>query len=95
MPLVAVVDGERVVSTLLSSADWSVLKDDVRAKRRTVTLPCGYAGHAKTSRLGTPYFAHNPGGDGCSAGETAEHLLAKAIIVRAATEAGWTAEPEI
>ncbi|WP_214056873.1 hypothetical protein [Nocardioides aquaticus] len=69
--------------------------EDGRAKRRTITLPCGFAGHAKTSKLGTTYFAHNPGGDGCSAGESAQHLLAKATIVDAALAAGWHAEPEV
>lgn len=42
--------------------------------------PCGFPGHTRTSRLGTQYFAHNPGGDGCSAGEATHHLLAKSII---------------
>jgi hypothetical protein len=95
MPLVGLVDGERVVSSLLTSEQWAALKEDVRAKRRAITLPCGFAGHAKTSKLGTTYFAHNPGGDGCSAGETAQHLLAKAAIVDAALAAGWQAEPEV
>lgn len=57
-------------------------------------LPWGLPGYTRTSRLGTQYFAHNPDGDGCSAGETAQHLLAKSIIVRAAIDAGWDAHPE-
>lgn len=94
MPLLGLVDGVRTVSSLLTAGEWDALKADVRRKRRRVELPCGSAGHAKTSRLGTQYFAHNAGGDGCSAGEGAEHLLAKSIIIQAAREAGWEAEPE-
>lgn len=94
MPLLALLDGVRTVSSLMTAEEWGALKADVRSKRRRVELPCGSAGHAKTSRLGTQYFAHNAGGDGCSAGESAEHLLAKSIIIRAARAAGWEAEPE-
>jgi hypothetical protein len=95
MPLSGLVDGEPVVSCLLTEEEWSQLRDDVRAKRRTVTMRCGWKGQAKTSKLGTQYFAHAPGGDGCSAGETAQHLRAKAIIVEAITRAGWTAQTEV
>ena len=94
MPLSGLVDGARVVSSLLTGEQWAALKEDVRAKRRAITMPCGWPGQAKTSKLGTAYFAHKPGGDGCTAGETAQHLLAKAIIVNAITASGWEAEPE-
>lgn len=94
MPLLALIDGVRTVSSLMTVEEWDALKADVRSKTRRVELPCGSAGHAKTSRLGTQYFAHNAGGDGCSAGESAEHLLAKSIIIRASRAAGWEAEPE-
>lgn len=77
MPLSGLVDGERVVSSLLTADEWAALKDDVRAKRRAIAMPCGWAGLAKTSKLGTAYFAPKPGGDGCTAGETAQHLLPK------------------
>lgn len=94
MPLSGLVDADRVVSSLLTEEEWAALKEDVRAKRRAITMPCGWPGLAKTSKLGTAHFAHKPGGDGCSAGETAQHLLAKAIIVNAIIAAGWEAEPE-
>lgn len=94
MPLLAQINGRRVVSSLLTREEFDALKHDIQAKRQKLTLMCGYPGHARTSRLGTPYFAHNPGGDGCGAGETAHHILAKATIVRAALRAGWDAEPE-
>jgi len=95
MPLSGLVDGEPVVSCLLTEEEWAQLKDDVRAKRRTATMRCGWKGLAKTSKLGTQYFAHAPGGDNCSAGESAQHLRAKAIIVEAITRAGWIAQAEV
>ncbi|WP_043806906.1 hypothetical protein [Paenarthrobacter aurescens] len=61
MPLSGLVDGEPVVSCLLTEEEWAQLKDDVRAKRRTATMRCGWKGLAKTSKLGTQYFAHAPG----------------------------------
>lgn len=97
MPLVALVDGERKVSSLLSDEEWSTLQKFVRAKKGTLTLLCGLPGHAKT-RKGTRFFAHNPGTGGtCTEhpGETAQHLRAKDIIVRAAVAAGWEAQPEV
>ena len=61
MPLSGLVDGEPVVSCLLTEEEWAQLKDDVRAKRRTATMRRGWKGLAKTSKLGTQYFAHAPG----------------------------------
>lgn len=95
MPLSGLVDGEPVVSCLLTEEEWAQLKNDLRAKRRTATMRCGWKGLAKTSKLGTQYFAHAPGGDSCSAGESAQHLRAKAVIVEAITRGGWTAETEV
>ena len=97
MPLVALVDGQRKVSSLLSRDEWSTLQRFVRAKEGTLTLLCGLPGHPKT-RKGTRFFAHNPGfGSGCAEhpGETVQHLRAKDIIVRAAVAAGWEAQPEV
>jgi len=96
MPLLALADGQRTVSSLLSDEEWGDLQKAVRAKSVTVTLPCGQPGHPKT-RHGTRFFTHNPGaGHECeSAAETAQHLRAKDIIVKAAVAAGWHAEPEV
>ena len=94
MPLLGLVDGERVVSTLFTDDEWATLEGDIRSKHRSLALACGYPGHTRVSKLGTRHFAHNPGGDGCSAGESAEHLLAKSVILDAAVAAGWEAEPE-
>jgi hypothetical protein len=69
----------------------------VRRKKSQLALACGSPGHLKTSKLGTRFFAHNPGSGACDSHgrETPEHLLAKTIIVEAALAAGWSAEPEV
>lgn len=97
MPLVAIVEGVRTVSSLLSDGEWAALKKDVQAKRTDLSLRCGQAGHLKSTRKGTRFFAHNPGsGHECdSTGETQQHLRAKDIIVKAAVAAGWDAQPEV
>ena len=45
-------------------------------------MRCGWPAVAKTSVLGTRFFAHTAGGDGCTAGESSEHLAGKAAIVQ-------------
>lgn len=96
MPLVAQVDGERTVSLALGAQEWTALKAALRARNATVLLSCGLSGHPKTSRLGTQFFAHDPGvGCGAHGPESAEHLMAKQQIVQAARVAGWSAEPEV
>lgn len=81
MPLSATVDGQRVISVLLTEDEWADLRRRSATKRTSIAMRCGWPGHAKT-RQGTRFFAHNKGGDGCSAGESAEHLAGKAAIVR-------------
>jgi competence protein CoiA len=97
MPLLALVDGLRTVSTLLSDDEWQSLKVDVHAGWRSVVLPyCGLPGYLRTSKLGVRHFAHKSAGD-CSShpGETGQHLRAKGIAVEGARAAGWQAEPEV
>lgn len=89
MPFVADVNGVRTDSTTVAPADWRALKGSLDVVMRC----CGHRGHATRSPLGTQYFAHNSGANGC-AKETAEHRLVKGLIVEAARTAGWVAEPE-
>lgn len=59
MPALALVDGLRAVSTLLSDEDWQSLQIQARAGRRSVLLPyCGLPGYLRTSKLGIRHFAH-------------------------------------
>lgn len=98
MPLVGFVNGQRTVSSLLSDAAWRDLQEALRAGEQALTLRCGRPGHTRANRFGTRFFAHNPTAeDSCRAHgrETPQHLLLKSLIVQAATEAGWDAEPEV
>lgn len=81
MPLVATVNGQRVVATLLNDDQWERLRADVRQGDEVLTMRCGWPGHPKVSALGTRFFAHNRGGDSCSAGESANHLAGKAAVM--------------
>ncbi|PIL39205.1 hypothetical protein CR103_14050 [Massilia psychrophila] len=55
---------------------------------------CGAGVTLKTSKLGTKYFAHKQRGPCATAPETAEHLLAKRIIVDGIRRTDWTPLPE-
>ena len=81
MPLSATFDGHRVVSTLLDEDAWRNLQAASRADRSRLLMRCGWPAVAKTSVLGTRFFAHTAGGDGCTQGESPEHLAGKAVIV--------------
>lgn len=51
---------------------------------------CGERAVAKTSRLGTQYFAHYRKSESCDfEPESKEHLLLKEIVAVAASESGW------
>lgn len=81
MPLSATFAGHRVVSTLLDEDAWRNLQAASRADRSRLLMRCGWPAVAKTSVLGTRFFAHTAGGDGCTQGESPEHLAGKAAIV--------------
>ncbi len=95
MPLVALVNGSRVESWELDSAQWADLKTAYR--RSSLTMSCGQPGIPKTSRLGTQFFAHKAAAN-ClmheGGPETPEHLRAKALVAQAARSIGWTATVE-
>jgi hypothetical protein len=93
MPLRAFVDGVEVIAPALSDAEW----DALREAGATVILPCcGSEGYLRRSAMGTPHFAHKRGGQQCeTAGETIYHLKAKADVVLACQQAGYTAVTEV
>ncbi|MCL3862067.1 competence protein CoiA [Actinotalea sp. K2] len=97
VPLVALADGNRVVSTFLDSLEWDALRRDSR--QGLVTLPgCGTPAYLRRSRAGLQHFVHQPGtAAGCSnhEAESPAHLRAKALIVDAARAVDWEAEPEV
>ncbi|KRE28269.1 competence protein CoiA [Agromyces sp. Soil535] len=92
MPLVGMLDGERVVAPLTGDELWQQMKAGA-----TVTLPCDARAVPKQSKYGTRFFAHWPGShcDVEHRPESAEHLRAKELILLGAHAAGWDATPEV
>lgn len=101
MPLRAFVDGKEVIAPALSDEEWEALRQRVQDEKLSVVLPCcDREGYLRRSRLGTRHFAHKHSTDDAApqcemAGETIQHLKAKADIVKAALRAGYRAAPEI
>lgn len=96
MPLRATVDGTEIVAPLVGDDAWAALKQAVRGRAGSVQLPCCAAdGFLRTSKLGTKHFVHKRN-EGCpGSGETMQHLWAKAEVLKACADAGWTAAPEV
>ncbi len=89
MPLSATVDEELLCAPLLDEAAWS------RLRGRTIVLqPCGHSGFPRVSPLGTRHFVHARD-SACAARESPEHLHLKAVVARAAAQAGWQADTEV
>jgi hypothetical protein len=73
---------------------WVELKAANAAKKHLRMSCCGAQVVLKRSNRGTQFFAHARRGPCTTAPESAEHLLAKDIIARAAEASGWTATTE-
>lgn len=57
---------------------------------------CGHGLHAKVSRTGMRFFAHDPGAPKCGlVGESLAHRLLKIELASAIRAAGWHAELEV
>lgn len=90
MPLRVQLNGNSLNAALLSETQWQALKGS-----RSLRMPCCDApAYGRTSRLGTRHFAHSPRSHCGAEGECAEHLAAKAEIVRVCHELGWDALSE-
>jgi competence protein CoiA len=73
---------------------WKRLRES-NAEARNLRMPCcGAAVVLRTSPLGTRHFAHARGGPCQTAPETAEHLLAKRIVVEGIRRTAWSAKTE-
>lgn len=95
MPLTAVHDGGVMGATTCTDAEWAEVYK-VRAGLRCRECDAGM--HAKLSRGGLPFFAHDGRPEDCtSEGESAEHLELKrtlAVVIRhAGAEAIIEAQP--
>ena len=92
MPLTALLEGEEMLAPLVPEGTWSQMK----GRKPRPRLSCGAEAVAKTSKLGTQFFAHLvlPVGDEHK-GESPEHLRVKSAIVVIAREHGWDARAEV
>lgn len=93
MPLRATSDTGDIHAFALDAAQWAELKGNY--KPLNLRMPCCQVPAVpKTSTLGNFFFAHARRGGCTTAPESAEHLYCKAIIARAAQDAGWTVTTE-
>ncbi len=94
MPLRAELQEKTLYSYKMSPKEWDDLKQS--DLKKSLTLPCcNERAVAKTSSLGTQFFAHYRNSEDCiSKPESKEHLRLKAIVSSAAESAGWTVTTE-
>lgn len=94
MPLSCLRNGLVTSSLDYDLAGWERLREENASNGELRLACCGSNPVLKTSRLGTRFFAHR-GRSACTeAGETAEHLFAKACIAQAVGKTDWIAEVE-
>lgn len=91
MPLRARVGDEEVVSLDVTPEVFN----GFRGRRDLTMVCCDAPAVAKRSVKGLPFFAHGGRGTCSAAEETAFHLQGKALIARAAREAGWHTDVEV
>lgn len=98
MPLTAVHAETGVLDVTcdaLTDARWADLHR-VRPRAPLRCRECGHGLHAKVSRSGLRFFAHDAGAPNCAlAGETIAHRLLKMELASAIRDAGWHAELEV
>jgi len=95
MPLRAVIAGKSLLAFELSPHDWRSLQGQLRSDRSLGRLPCCDARVvAKTSALGTQFFAHYAQGACDAPRETEAHLGAKRAVYEGCIDAGWSAHTE-
>lgn len=95
MPLHAIIAGKSVLAFELSPLDWRMLRDRLRADRSLGRLPCCNAPVvAKTSKLGTQFFAHYVRSECTAVNETEAHRVAKRAVYEGCLDAGWCATME-
>ena len=77
-----------------SDEAWDSLRRE-NAREKNLRMPCCGSGVTlRTSALGTKHFAHARRGPCATAPESAEHLLAKRVIVQGVRRTDWTAATE-
>jgi competence protein CoiA len=95
MPLKCLRGTEEVYAfEVESDEEWTLLRSENTTARNLRMPCCGAAVVLRTSPLGTRHFAHVRRGPCTTAPETAEHLLAKIVIIEGIRRTAWTAKPE-
>lgn len=99
MPLTAVYADAGVLDltsdTVHDDVPWSALHR-ARPRPPLTCRECGHGLHAKVSRTGMRFFAHDAGAPMCAlAGESLAHRLLKVELASAIRAAGWHAELEV
>jgi hypothetical protein len=96
MPLRAIIDGADVIGPLIPDEEWAALRSRIRAGQAAVALPCcDMPAFPRSSKLGTKHFVHRRAGGCRGSGETYQHLWAKAEVLQACVESGWSAASEV
>jgi hypothetical protein len=93
MPIRARINGTDVHSVDYSTEDWEILKNRLAKKKDTAVLPCcGSECYLRTSKNKFKHFVHSTKSASCAAkAETADHIQAKAEILKACHKMGWDA----
>lgn len=95
MPLKALINGNRVISPLLSDEEWEALKASTKKGITTIRMTCcDSIGHPRTSKLGTNHFYHHPEADCRYEPESVEHLKIKVDILQLCAKLGWAVDTE-
>jgi hypothetical protein len=96
MPLKAYINGNPVISSLLSDEEWKKLASEVKGGLKQVKFDCcENSGHLRISKLDTKHFVHKRR-DNCKwKPESLEHLQLKAEIVKMCSQLGWSIDTEV
>lgn len=94
MPLRALLNDSDLFAFEQTVAAWESLKKS--PERTKLVMPCcGERAIAKTSPLGSFFFAHYRRAENCHAKpESKEHIFLKGVIAKAAKSAGWEVTTE-
>ncbi len=94
MPLTA-LSGDEVIDATICSDDEFARVHRVRPRALLICRECGASVHAKESKHGLRFFAHDRQQSECtSAGESPEHRALKYWVAGVVRRLGWTALPE-
>lgn len=94
MALKCTSDDGTIYSFKLNNDEWASMKSHYKNQNLKMTC-CDTLAIPKTSKLGTPFFAHKNKGECSSAGETKEHIMAKYIVASVLHKLGWNVDIEV